>query len=227
MAMDLLLGVVMRIIALIISVTVGEKFSEAYSSILIGAVLIAAVLGFMIWLVRHPEKVLPAISRLLSYLPGMRGERLEQSLVDLQAGISTLGSTRSVLYALLLSLIMSSCFLAFQYLGFLAMPIDLTTQEMVTLAAAALVVLPPSAPAMLGVYQGVLVGFLILYRITDSTTLTAYAILVFAVQLFLWIILGVWALMRTQMGLGELVQQSRDLFRGNTTSTEQLDETME
>lgn len=227
MAIDLLLGVVMRIIALIISVTVGVKFSQAFSSIVIGAVLIGAVLGFMIWLVRHPEKVLPAISRLLSYLPGMRGERLKQSLADLQAGISTLGSTRSVLYALLLSLIMSSCFLAFHYLAFMAMPIELTTQEMLTLAAASLVVLPPSAPAMIGVYQGVLVAFLILFRITDSTTLTAYAILVFAVQLFLWIILGIWAMARTQMGLGELVQQSRDLFRGNTPLTGQLDEPME
>lgn len=74
---------------------------------------------------------------------------------------------------------------------------------------------------MIGVYQGVLVGFLILYPITDSTTLTAYAILVFAVQLFIWIILGTWALFRTQLQLGDLIQQSRDIFQGEGELSEQ------
>lgn len=73
---------------------------------------------------------------------------------------------------------------------------------------------------MIGVYQGVLVGFLILYRITDSTTLTAYAILVFAVQLIIWIIFGIWALFRTQLRLGDLIQQSRDVFRGESEVVE-------
>lgn len=218
MAIDLLLGVVMRIIALILAVSIGVSLSSAFYSILIGVVLIGAVLGFMIWLIRHPDKFIPIISRLLSRLPGMRGERLEKSLDDLQIGISTLGSIKSILFALLFSLIMSSFFLIFQYLGFLAMPIDLSTQDKITLAAAVLVVLPPSAPAMIGIYQGVLVGFLILFRITDSTTLTAYAILVFAVQLFIWAILGTWAFFRTHLRLGGLIQQSQDAFRGVPTS---------
>jgi uncharacterized protein (TIRG00374 family) len=220
MVMDLLLGVVMRIIALILALTIGVSLSQAFSSIVIGGLLILAVLGFMTWLIRHPDKVLPGISRLLSGLPGMRGERLEKSLADLQVGISTLGSTKSILYALLLSLIMSSCFLVFQYLGFRAMPVDIKTQEMLILAAATLVVLPPSAPAMIGVYQGVLVGFLMLFRITDSSTLTAYAILVFAVQIIVWVVLGTWAFFRTRLRLGDLIQQSRDVFR--RASSEQV-----
>ena len=185
MAIDLLLSLVMRIIALIIALTLGVKLSQAISSILIGAALIVAVLGFMIWVIRHPKKILSSISGLLSRLPGMRGERLEKSLSELQAGISTLSSIRQILCALLLSVIMSICFLVFHYLGFRAIPVEMNSQEMIIISAAAMVVLPPFAPAMIGVYQGVLVGFLMLFRITDSATLTAYAILVFTVQLFM------------------------------------------
>jgi hypothetical protein len=80
---------------------------------------------------------------------------------------------------------------------------------------------------MSGVYQGVLVGSLILFRITDSTTLPAYAILVFTVQLIIWLILGSWALLRTQLKLGNLIQQSRDVFRGEENLEEQPDSQLE
>jgi uncharacterized membrane protein YbhN (UPF0104 family) len=88
---------------------------------------------------------------------------------------------------------------------------------MLTLAAAALVVLPPSAPAMIGVYQGVLVAFLLLFRIADSSTLTAYAILVFAVQLIIWLVLEVWGLFRTHLRLRELISLSGDIVGGDSS----------
>ena len=116
---------------------------------------------------------------------------------------------------------MWGCFWLFHYLVFLALPIGLTTQEMLTLAAAALVVVPPSSPGMIGVYQGILVGFLILFRITDSYALTAYAILVFAVQLILWIILGSWGLISTRLNLGDLINQTREALSRETSSVEQ------
>ena len=217
MVIDLTLGVVMRLVAFIIAIVINLSLTQALFTILISSGLIVLVLGFVIWVARNPDKVLPAISGVLARVPGMRGERLEQTIFNLRAGLTSLSSTRSIIIALLFSIAMWSCFLIFHYLGFVAMPIDLATRDMLTLAAAALVILPPSAPAMIGVYQGVLVAFLILFRITDSSTLTAYAILVFAVQLFLWIILGIWALTRTHLRLRDLIRQSRDVFREDTT----------
>jgi len=217
MIVDTLFGTVMRLVALILAIIAQSRLENVAVSILIGVLLIAAVLGFIIWLGRNPDRFIPRVSDLLTRLPGMQGERLRGALTDLHIGLTSIGSWRSMLAALLLSFIMWSCFLVFQYLGFQALPIDLTNREMLTLAAAALVVLPPSAPAMIGVYQGVLVAFLLLFRIADSSTLTAYAILVFAVQLIIWLVLGVWGLLRTHLRLRELISLSGDIVGGDSS----------
>lgn len=221
MVVDLLLTTVMRLVALILAITLNLSSGQAFTSIVIGSLLIIAFLGFIIWLARNAGKVLPRLSGLLSRVPGVKEERLKKSLTDLQTSLASLGSTKSITIALLLSLVMWGCFWLFHYLVFLALPIGLTTQEMLTLAAAALVVVPPSSPGMIGVYQGVLVGFLILFRITDSYALTAYAILVFAVQLILWIILGSWGLISTRLNLGDLINQTREALNRESSSVEQ------
>lgn len=223
MMIDLLFSSVMRVVALILAITISLSLEQAFTSILIGSILIIIVLGFIIWLVKNPDKILPWISGLLSRLPGMSAERLEESSSDLRASLASLESTKSIAIALLLSLVMWSCFWLFHYLAFLAMPIGLTTQEMLALAAAALVVVPPSSPGMIGVYQGILVGFLILFRITDSSALTAYAVLAGAVQLILWLILGSWGLISTRLSLGDLISRSGEALNRELNSAEQLE----
>ncbi|KPK13384.1 MAG: hypothetical protein AMJ56_02075 [Anaerolineae bacterium SG8_19] len=213
MIVDTLLGTVMRLVALILAIITQSRLENVSVSILIGVLLIAAALGFIIWLGRNPDRFIPKVSGLLAKLPEMRRKRLQGALTDLRTGLSSIDSLKSMLIALLLSLLMWSCFLVFQYLGFQALPVDLTNREMLTLAMATLVVLPPSAPAMIGVYQGVLIGFLLLFRIADSSILTAYAILVFAIQLVLWVFLGSWGLISTRSRLGDLIQQSRAVIR--------------
>lgn len=221
MIIDLLFTTVMRILALILAITLKLSLERSLTTIFIGSILIIAVLGFIFWLVRSPDKVIPWIAGLIGRIPFMKGERLEKFLSDLQAGLSSLSSTKSVFYTLFLSIVMWVCFWIFHYLGFVAMPVALETREMLSLAAAALVVLPPSAPGMIGVFQGVMVGFLILFRITNSSTLTAFAILVFSVQLILWVILGAWALLSTRMKLGDLIRQSGDALREGDNFEEQ------
>jgi hypothetical protein len=72
-----------------------------------------------------------------------------------------------------------------------------------------------ATPVLDGVYQGVLVAFLLLFRITVANTLTAYALMVFVVMLIIWLILGSWGLIRTQLNLRELVSLTRDVVQGN------------
>lgn len=62
-----------------------------------------------------------------------------------------------------------------------------------------LALLPPSTPATIGVYQGVIVGFLLPFGFVDAETATAYGILMFGVQLVTWIILGIGGLIRTKL----------------------------
>jgi hypothetical protein len=72
-----------------------------------------------------------------------------------------------------------------------------------------------ATPVLDGVYQGVLVAFLLLFRITVANTLTAYALMVFAVLLIIWLILGSWGLIRSQLKLRELIILTRNLVQGN------------
>ena len=55
----------------------------------------------------------------------------------------------------------------------------------------------PSTPAMIGGYQGVIVAVLLPFGLFDVNAAPAYALLVFGVQLVVWIILGIWGLSRT------------------------------
>lgn len=221
MIVDTLLGTVMRLVALILAIILYSPLEIVTYSILIGSLLIVAILGFLTWFVRHPERIITWLSGLITRLPDMRGERLQRAMTDLQEGMTAINSLKGTLIALLLSLVMWSFFLIFQYLVFKALPVDLTDREMLTLAAGALVVLPPSAPAMIGVYQGILVAFLLLFRITGATTLTAYALLVFAVQLVIWLVLGSWGLIRTHMKIGDLLTLTRDVVRGDVPESGQ------
>lgn len=64
-------------------------------------------------------------------------------------------------------------------------------------------------PAMIGVYQGILIGSLSLLRIADVTSLTAYSILVFTIQLTFWLVMGVWSIFRMDLKLNELIDRAR------------------
>ena len=70
-----------------------------------------------------------------------------------------------------------------------------------------------ATPVLDGVYQGVLVAFLLLFRITVANTLTAYALMVFVVMLIIWLILGSWGLIRTQLNLRDLISPTQDLVQ--------------
>ena len=73
-----------------------------------------------------------------------------------------------------------------------------------------LAILSPSTPAMIGIYQGVIVAILLPFGFFDVNTATAYALLVFGAQLLVWIVLGIWGLKRTDINISKLSQVSID-----------------
>ena len=94
---------------------------------------------------------------------------------------------------------------------FNALGFGLQVDEMLALSAAIMVVLPPSTPAMIGVYQGIMVALLVPFGVADTGTITAYAILVFLVMMVLWTILGVWGLRRTRLNVREIVKFDKNI----------------
>ena len=213
MVVETLLGIVMRILALIATILLTTKSTESIGSIIVSGLLIVLTFVGIIWLVNHAEQVVKKIGSWIKQLPLIDAERLDPILTDIQTGVREVGSNRTLTIGMLNSIIMSALFLVFLILAWLALPVDLTPKEMLVLAVASLILVPPSAPAMIGVYQGVLVGSLLMLRITDVTTLTAYSILIFTIQLLFWVIMGSWAVFRTDLRLKELIKQTSSFLQ--------------
>jgi len=123
-----------------------------------------------------------------------------------------IGSTRHLIVALLISLVMWIFFLVFQMLCWEAMRLRLTAEDMLILSLAVLVIAPPSSPAMPGVYQGVVIAALTLIGITSVETNTAYAIITWVVMLLCLLVLGTWGLMRTDLQLKKLTSEAQELL---------------
>jgi uncharacterized membrane protein YbhN (UPF0104 family) len=149
-------------------------------------------------------------------------------MASLGEGLSTVGTTRRLLVSLTLSLLMWFCFLASYTLLFHALDINQNWSEMAAIAAALLVVLPPSTPAMIGVFQGVTVSVLVPFQITNTSNLVAYGILLYAVMMIFWVITGLWGVKQTQLNVRELVKlrgfkKPEDMELDPDHSAEELD----
>ena len=220
MVVETLLGVVMRILAFIGTLLLTTRVTESLGSIIISVAVVVLTFAGIIWFVNHVEQVVKKVGEWIIRLPFIGADRINRFLTEFQTGFKEAGSNRTLAIGMVNSILMWSLFTVFLYSAWIALPVKITSREMLTLAVASLIFVPPSAPAMIGVYQGVLVGSLLLLRITDVTTLTAYSILVFSIQLLFWVLMGVWALLRTDLKLGELISGSREFLRAGS----QIDE---
>jgi len=208
LAVDYLLGMVMRVLALIFVIFLIPSAIDSAWSVIGSILLIIALFGGLIWLVNHLEQTFDAIARWLSLMPRVEEQRVRNTLAEVQTALEAAGSTRSLLISLLYTLIITFSFVLYHYFAWVALPLDLTWRQMLSLSMAVLVVVPPTAPLMIGAYQGVLVGALALLRILDVNVLTAYAILLQMMQIIFWVIVGSFALSRTRIHLRELIQHA-------------------
>ena len=213
MVVYVIFGMIMRVLSLIIALLLISNLETEAGRIAVLTLIGLGLLVFIILVLRRADVIFPFFLYLLSRMPRVNEERVKETMDGLQVALTEVNTYHHILVSMLLSISMFTCFALFHYTGFRAMPLEISSREMFALAAAALVVLPPSAPATIGAYQGVLVGFLMLFQVSDVTNLTAYSILVFLVMLVIWIIFGVWGLLRLELKLSELVSQTRDLTK--------------
>jgi len=211
MAVDYLLSIVSRFISIFFLIFLIPTALDSTWSLVGSVLMVAALLGGLVWLVNHLDQAFTVLARWLGAMPRLSEEGVRRTLEEVREGLETAGSTRGLLIGLLYSLGILLCFTLYHYLAWAALPLDLSWRQMLILSMAALVVLPPTSPLMIGVYQVTLVGALALLRIVDINILTAYALLVNGMQLIFWLATGSWALSRTKISLRDLVRRS-----GNT-----------
>ena len=212
MAVDRMSDIVMRIISLVIIIILATGRQLTAGTLLLTAAIISLLLSVFILLAHNGDKVAERVSSWLSRFPRLGKERVSRALSGLARGLDHVGSTRHLIVALLISLVMWIFFLVFQMLCWEAMRLRLSFEDMLILSMAVLVVAPPSAPAMPGVYQGIVIATLSIFNLTSVETNTAYGIITWVVMLLCLLVLGGWGLMRTDLQLKRLAGEAQELL---------------
>lgn len=174
----------------------------ALSANVVGIILI---LLLVFWLLRSPSRASDLLSNWVGRIPKLDESRARGFINSLVHGFIMAGSPGRFITAFLISLAMWVSFLGFQIMILLALGQELSFLKLVGLALATLAVVPPSAPAMPGLYHGIVIASLGILGILDASTITTYAILSHILQLSIWLPLGVWGFLRTDLRLQELL----------------------
>ena len=201
-----LFEVIMRLVMSVLAGVLISTSGVAPAWVIFWVVALGGLFAGIVFVVNRVDEYLPRLTTWLARLPRLDEERLKAPMDNLGKGMTTVGTSRRMIFSLSLSLLMWGLFLAGHALLLAAADINLALDESVAVAAAVLVVLPPSTPAMIGVYQGVMLAVLTPFGIADTGFLVAYSIIVFAIQVIFWLVTGLWGLGRTHLQVRELIK---------------------
>lgn len=203
---------IMRLIALLVAGSLISTTKVAPGSVILWLGLFTLIFVLISRIANRSQEYIPRLDSWLKHIPRLRDEQFAGSLSDLQDGLETIGSTRRLFVSLAISLAMWVCFLAYHALVLAALRFGLSLGETMVLSIATLVMLPPSTPPMIGVYQGVMVALLAPFGLLDSSELTAYALLAFGLQLVFWCISGIWSLKHLHLNIREVMHLHSSTF---------------
>jgi uncharacterized protein (TIRG00374 family) len=212
MVVDRLLEMLMRLLALMMVLalaTAGAIQVNATTTILKGLGLFVVAVAGLVWISKHREAVAGKLAGWLGRLPRLNEAQLRATLDNLLQGLAYSGGTRHLVIGSMISLIMWTCFLGFQYLVLLGLLPDLFFRQLMLTAGVILMVIPPSTPAMIGVYHSIVIGILLGLNLLDIEVAVAYAVLLNLPQMVFWLLMGAWALARTGVKFNQLVQAIR------------------
>lgn len=223
MMAERLLELVMRFVFLVISAVLISVSEVTSGWIIVWVLVLLGVFYLVIRFGSHADEYLPRLSVWLGQFQQIDEERIRDPLTRLGVGLKMVGTTRRMVLSLLMSLLMWGLFWVYYAVMFESLGFRLNAEEMLAISAAIMVVLPPSTPAMIGVYQGIMVALLVPFGVADTSTITAYAILVFLVMMVLWTILGIWGLRRTRLNIRDIVKFDKSMPVENNQEDDPVD----
>lgn len=210
MIIERFLELVMRLVALSLAIVLILGIPLWIDGGFILAILLLALPTFVMWLSRNISTAAPRLIERSAGSLNLNKEKLREAMVDFQNNVLTMRTTHRLTTGVFYSLAMWGLFLLFYICGFYSLGLNLEFWEITAMSATILAILPPSTPAMIGVYQSVIVAILLPFGYFDVNTATAYALLVVGAQLVVWIVLGVLGLRRTDFKISQLSQKSLD-----------------
>jgi hypothetical protein len=175
-----------------------------------GLLLLGVIFAAILWIVKHPKQVVNRLASLLTGIGGLSQEQISSTASTVIESLEAVSSARRLGFSLLLSAGAWACFLVFQFLVLVALPLNLPNRQMWLIAAVVLAVMPPSINVLLIVYQVVVTLLLITLQLTDNTTAITYAITLHLIQMICWLILGMWSKHQTGQSFRQLAQNIRN-----------------
>lgn len=195
---------VMRLLAFGGALMFGVVLRISTLSVAGAVALLALTLVGVFWLVAHREQVLESWPAVLARLPRVEEDRAHKILNDLLLGLQAASSPRLLFIGFGWSLVTWGLFWFSQYVALLALRPGMPVDDMLAISLGALALAPPSAPAMPGVYQASVVVPLTLVGF-NREFLTAYAVVLQALQLISIGPLGIWGISHSGFSWSELL----------------------
>jgi len=216
MIVERMIAQIMRITTIVLAISLGVQSTMSPASMLRSIGVSFAVLAGYLLAIRFSTSVTTTLDNGLAHIPRLSAAWRTKIIGSVQEGLSIDVGMVELLIALGVTLIMWSLFFLFHFMVILAMPLNLDAHANITIALGALALTPPSAPAMLGIYQLSQVGPNLILRLGSLEELLPYSLMLYFIQAIVWMGLTVWGLREMDMGF-------IDLFRIRQMTPEEAD----
>jgi len=203
---------VMKIVALLGALVLFAPVSSNAGTIILFIGVIVLIFAGILILVHNLERIISWATPFFLRRGILKEEQVEGLFSGLAQGLKGVGSTKQVALIFLISLAAWTFFIIFYILGLLAFNINLQPEVMLATVLVAAFLVNPSGPYLPGVFNVLLVVPMALVSGADIEALVAYSIVIYAVLLVIWLLLGIWAMRMYKLSFNELRERAREGF---------------
>ncbi len=205
MVVERMIAQIMRISTIVLAISLGVQSELSTTSMVRSMLLSFTVLALYLIAIRYGETITQKVDAGLLRL-GIGEKRAARLSGMVRDALHSEVGMKELLLALAMTIVMWSSFFLFHFFVILAMPLTMDVHAKATVALGALALTPPSAPAMLGIYQISQIGPNLVLRLGTLEDLLPYSLMLYFLQLLIWMALTIWSLSKLDM-------RFRDLFR--------------
>jgi len=216
MVVERMIAQIMRITTIVLAISLGAQSELSPVAMIRSIAFSVTVLIAYLLAIKYATPVTSALDRLLVFLR-MKESWREKITAMVSDALCTNVRMKELLLALAITIVMWSFFFVFHFMVILAMPLELSLHAKATIAMGTLALTPPSAPAMLGIYQLSQIGPGLILRFGNFEDLLPYSLVLYFLQLIVWMVL-------TLIGLRALHLRFVDLFRIRNVALVSADE---
>ncbi len=209
MMVERMIAQIMRITTIVLTIALGVQSTMSPASMVRSILLSFAVLAGYLLAIRYAEQVISGVEKGVTKIPRLSDKTRGKIVSITREALSVDMGMKDLLFAVVMTIVMWTLFFLFHFMVILAMPLGLDMHSNITIALGALALTPPSAPAMLGIYQISQVGPNLILRLGSLEQLLPYSLMLYFIQAIVWMILTVWGLRKLDMSFVDLFRSSK------------------